>query len=128
MSAKTDLDNALSILDAGITAHVAALKNSHAAAAVAQAAANDETYITGLTAKVLSWADTLSASNPAPMTPAAQVAAQVAAQPAPVFHDPGATPAMIAAAIAAQAPAAPAAPAPTSFAAFEAALSNLITK
>jgi hypothetical protein len=133
MTARTDLDNAFSILDAGITAHVAALKTAHAAS-------QDETYVASLTAKVLKMADTLSASNPAPVVavvPAAVITTPVAPAVAPVapvapvavvapqapvaapqdlsgaalLHDPGATPAMIAAAIAKMHAAAPAAPA-----------------
>lgn len=167
MTAKTDLENAFSILDAGITAHVTALKNSHAVAAVAQAAANaaqeaanDETYVRALTTKVLSFADKLAPVDPAselatvvasvaevpapvlpapaelqaaiaPLTPVAQVAAQVAAQgglspqPQVLANDPGATPAMIAAALAAQNAQAPA---PSAFAAFEAELKKILPK
>jgi hypothetical protein len=183
LSARTDLENALSILDAGITAHVTALKNSHAVAAVAQsaanaaqAAANDESYLQSLTTKVIAFADTLAASNPvavvapvvtvapevpsvAPvvaLTPAAQVAAQVAqvapvssvvpvgvstamaispatvAHTSPVFRDPGATPAMIAAALAAETamapPKAPVVATQGMFAAIEASIHDLAAK
>ncbi len=94
MTARNDLENAFSILDAGITAHVSALQASKAAHthAVAQAAANDDSYIQTLTTKVLSWADTLNASNPVVvprpvLTPDMQVASQVSqvlpASPAP---------------------------------------------
>lgn len=74
MTARTDLENAFSILDAGITAHVTALKASRAAHAITQAVADDETYLKGLTTKVLSWADTLVNSS----TEAAVVAEVVA--------------------------------------------------
>lgn len=77
-TARTDLDNAFSILDAGITAHVHALKTAHAAIA-------DESYLQAVTAKVIALADTLAASNPvvpADVVPAA-VIASVAPQPAP---------------------------------------------
>jgi hypothetical protein len=85
MTARTDLDNAFSILDAGITAHVNALKTAHAAVA-------DESYLQSVTAKVIAFADTLNASNPVvpvAVVPAAVIAstagaATVAPQPAPV--------------------------------------------
>lgn len=78
MTARNDLESAFSILDAGITAHVAALKTAHAAVA-------DESYLNGLTAKVIAFADTLNASNQvvvAPVVPAAVIATPVVA-PAP---------------------------------------------
>ena len=82
MTARTDLENAFSILDAGITAHVEALRASKAAHAVSQAIANDDSYIQTLTSKVLSWADTLAQSNPATVV-AAPVTTPSAA-PSPV--------------------------------------------
>lgn len=75
MTARNDLDNAFSILDAGINSHVAALKAAHAAVA-------DESYLEGLTAKVIAFADTLSASNPT--VAVAVVPAAVIPDPAPV--------------------------------------------
>jgi hypothetical protein len=166
MTARTDLDHAFSILDAGITAHVAALQASKVSEAAAKASALSDTFIAETTAKVLAFADTLEASNPAPvvavvpaavvmqppaapLTPVVQQAAQVAqvlpvapvvapAQlvlPESVAHDPGATPAMIAAAIAATQPkvptaalAAPVAPTSGTFAKLEAALQGLVPK
>jgi hypothetical protein len=62
LTARTDLDNAFSILDAGIKAHVTAL-------ATAKALVADESYITGLTSKVLALADELNGSNPTVVTP-----------------------------------------------------------
>ena len=63
MTARTDLDNAISILDAGISAHVRALKSARDTAASAQAAANDDSYLVSLTSKVLAFADALSISD-----------------------------------------------------------------
>lgn len=81
MTARNDLDNAFSILDAGITAHVAALKS-------AKASLLDDSYLQDLTVKVIAFADTLAASNPVEpiavvpaaviLTPAVQQEAQVA--------------------------------------------------
>lgn len=107
MTARTDLENAFSILDAGITAHVAALQASKAAHAVSQAAANDDTYLQALTTKVLSWADQLAASNPTATSVdvvAPVVAASVADAPAPLpaLTPVGLTPAQQQAAMIAQ--------------------------
>lgn len=92
MTARTDLDNAFSILDAGINAHVTALKSARDTAAAAQAVANDDSYLKELTSKVLSFADVLNGSNPAPLppvvlTPEVAQAAQVA-QVLPAFLIP----------------------------------------
>jgi len=108
MTARTDLDNAFSILDAGITAHVNALKTAHAAVA-------DESYLQSVTAKVIAFADTLAASNP--VVPVAVVPAAVIVAPAaPVVLTAPAvlTPAVAQAAQVAQVlPTAPVAPATT---------------
>ena len=84
MSARTDLDNAFSILDAAIEAHVASLAATKAVAVTALATANDESYIQDLTVKVIKMADALHASNP-PSAPPASIEAPAAPEPvAPV--------------------------------------------
>lgn len=84
MTAKTDLDNAFSILDAGIKAHVTAL-------AVAQAAVADESYLVSLTTKVIALADELALSSPTVITPVVPAAVVPSA---PVVTD--AAPAVVA--------------------------------
>lgn len=54
-NARSNLNNAFAILDAGIISAVDAL-------VAAREAANDDTYVEGLTQRVLSIADTLSAA------------------------------------------------------------------
>ena len=81
MTARNDLENAFSILDAGITAHVAALKSAHAAVL-------DESYLQSVTAKVIAFADMLAASAPvvvAPVVPASVIVAPVAPVLTPVL-------------------------------------------
>jgi len=81
LTARNDLENAFSILDAGITAHVAALKSAHAAVL-------DESYLQSVTAKVIAFADTLAASAPvvvAPVVPASVIVAPVAPVLTPVL-------------------------------------------
>jgi hypothetical protein len=77
LTARTDLDNAFSILDAGIKAHVTAL-------ATAQAIVADESYLAGLTTKVLAMADELNGSNPTVVTPVVPAAVVITPPPLPV--------------------------------------------